>query len=862
MGLNFFENITHLNYEFAKLPLILLIPFLFFSCDVTRKFKNNEFLISNQSILSGDTLVRNKELYRRLSQQTNSKLLGFPLKLQIYNLAQTNPENNFISWFEKRENREKRLVTLLSKRQVIQLKKSWINANNSIKKTGEAPILLDIYKTENSLKRLKSWYWNHGWFNAEAEYELKKDSVAKTVEIDYKVTPGPLYIIDTISENIESVAADSLYQLIKKNNRVKVGKPYNTDEFNADRDYINNYFRNHGLFHFEKEFISYYADTLDNNQKINLELNISNRLENVKDTVASIPFKVHKISEVNVFADYDGVSNKVVDSVIYKNANVYNFGNLKLNPRVLSDFIFIKKDSVYRDIDRARTNNRISETRIFKYPNILYQEDPRDSTGTGLIANILLTPKERFSTSFSIDVSQSNIQQFGIGFNTSVLSRNVFRGAETLELSGRGNFGASRDLGSSKDQFLDILEYGADLRLNFPRIIFPFSMKNIIKNTMSPFTTASVGYSTQQNIGLDRRNLNATFGYRWKPKDRTSYQFDLMNVQFVNNLNASNFFNVFRNSYSELNQISRNNISNVNPDFLFENNEGELDLIIPAGTQGFIEAINNQDINLNSEDQRTASSLIERRERLTENNLIVASNFTYDYSSRRDIYDEDFSQFRGKIEWAGNLLSLFADPLGLQETSTGNYRLFGVQFSQYVKTELNFIKHWDLGNQKVIATRAYGGIAIPYGNANSIPFPRSFFGGGPNDNRGWRPYDLGPGRTNAVNDFNEANFKLSFNAEYRFNLFGNLNSALFIDAGNIWNVFDSVEDTDATFDGLQDLADLSVASGFGLRYDIEFFVIRMDLGFKTYNPGSEGSKWFKEYNFSNVVFNFGINYPF
>ena len=379
---------------------------------------------------------------------------------------------------------------------------------------------------------------------------------------------------------------------------------------------------------------------------------------------------------------------------------------------------------------------------------------------------------------------------------------------------------------------------------------------------MSPFTSASVGFSTQENIGLDRRNLNATFGYRWKPKDRRSYQFDLMNIQFVNNLNVDNFFNVFRNSYTELNEIAINNIEQVNPEFLVGNNDGDFNLIIPQGAEGFINSINNGTTSLNAEEQQIANSLIERKERLTENNLIIASNFVYDYSSRQNIYDENFSQFRGKVEWAGSLLSALANPLGLEQTEAGNYRLFGVQFSQYVKTELNYIKHWDLGNQRVIATRAYGGIAIPFGNANSIPFPRSFFGGGPNDNRGWRPYDLGPGSTNAVNDFNEANFKLSFNAEYRFNLFGSLNSALFIDAGNIWNVLDNVEDPAARFDGLKDLSELSIASGFGLRYDIDFFVIRMDLGFKTYNPGSEGSKWFKDYNFSNVIFNFGINYPF
>lgn len=829
---------------------------------MTRKLKDDEFLVTNKTIKSDDTLIKNNGLYRQLSQQVNTKLVGFPLKLQIYNLAQPQPEKEFIDWVAKKKKREKRLVSLLSKKQVIQLKKVWVGINNSIKNTGEAPTIFSKSSTENSLRKIESWYWNHGWFNAKANYEIQKDTTNQKIEIQYSVEPGALYTIDSISENIASPAADSLYQLIKAENQIKLGKAYNTEEFNTDRDNISRFFRNHGLFHFEKENISFYADTINNNQRINLELNIQNRVIDNRDSLQTEPFKVHKISEVNVFSDYDGSTTKVEDSVRYKNYNIYSFGNLKLNPKVLSDFIFIKKDSIYRDVDRARTNNRISETRIFKYPSILYEEDPRDSTNTSLVANILLTPKERFSTSFSVDVSQSNIQQFGVGFNTSILSRNIFRGAETLELSGRGNFGSSRDLGNSRDQFLDILEYGADLRLNFPRIIFPIKTNSVIKNSMSPFTTASVGFSNQQNIGLDRRNLNATFGYRWKPKDKTSIQFELMNIQFVNNLNAENYFNVFRNSYSELNQIASNSIDQVDPNFLSENNEGSLDLKIPEGAQGFINQINSGNITLSTDEQQTINSLIERKERLTENNLIVASNFTYDYSSRKDIYDESFSQFRGKVEWAGNLLSLFSDELNLENTQNGNRRLFGVQYSQYIKTELNYIKHWDLGSQQVIATRAYGGIAIPYGNANSIPFPRSFFGGGPNDNRGWRPYDLGPGRTNGVNDFNEANFKLSFNAEYRFNLFGNLNSALFIDAGNIWNVFDNVTDPAATFDGLQDLKELSVASGFGLRYDIEFFVIRMDLGFKTYNPGSLGSKWFKDYNFNNVVFNFGINYPF
>src|SRR5690606_5025313 len=122
---------------------------------------------------------------------------------------------------------------------------------------------------------------------------------------------------------------------------------------------------------------------------------------------------------------------------------------------------------------------------------------------------------------------------------------------------------------------------------------------------------------------------------------------------------------------------------------------------------------------------------------------------------------------------------------------------------------------------------------------------------------------LGPGRSGGVNDFNEANFKMAGSAELRFNIFGQLNGAIFADAGNIWNVFDEVEDDDLTFNGFESFKDLALGTGFGFRYDFNFFVVRFDVGFKTYNPGRpENDRWFKEYNFSHSVLNVGINYPF
>ena len=159
--------------------------------------------------------------------------------------------------------------------------------------------------------------------------------------------------------------------------------------------------------------------------------------------------------------------------------------------------------------------------------------------------------------------------------------------------------------------------------------------------------------------------------------------------------------------------------------------------------------------------------------------------------------------------------------------------------------------------------RSYFGIAIPYGNSTNIPFAKSFFAGGANDNRAWTAYSLGPGSSETTNEFNEANLKLALGIEQRFNVFENLNAAVFIDAGNIWNVLDDVDNDRATFTDFNSLEDIAVGSGFGLRYDFSFFVFRFDIGFKTYDPSyRDENRWFNDYNFSNAVYNIGINYPF
>lgn len=848
------HNLTKISFLFGILLLIL-------ACDSTKRLAENEFLLVKNNIETGIDTLSGSTLKPYLNLKPNSKFFfGIPLKLYVYNLAKPEPDTTFINWLTNKPKREKRLKSFLSERQLKNLAETYININEGLKKNGQAPSKLSLEKIEKSKIILKSWYWNQGWFNAEVTHDIKRDSTAQKAEITYSIDPKQPYAIDSISYNIASIVADSIYQGIRNESFLQKNEQFNADNFDKERLRIEKYFRNNGLYYFDKEYVTFVADSLkEDTFKVDIELTINNREIKAQDSTYTEPFKVHKISEVNVFTDYDDTTEKYIarDSAHFKNKIFFAKEKLKTNPKILSDAVFIEKGQLYSDKNRTLTNNRFSNIRVFEYPNIQYQKDPRTPDEDNLIANVFLTPKKRFGFTPNLEVSQSNIQDFGIGLNASFFARNALRLADVLELSFRGNIGSSKDAASTSDQFFNINELGGNLSLSLPKILFPYSIK-FIKKDMQPFTRFSYGFNTQQNIGLDRQNHTFNLDYNWKPNQKITNRFSLIDFQFVNNLNVNNYFNIFTNSYADLNSIAQDNLNAVDPQFLNASDN----LIIPSGTVGFINQFENNEINLNNEDEQDLRSIIERQERLTENNLIIASNFSFDYSTRENLEDEDFFQFRSRFELVGNLLQALSSTFDLNRNENGNFLLFDVPFSQYAKLELNYIKYFDLGNDNIIATRAFGGFAMPFGNSQSIPFARSFFGGGPNDNRGWQPYDLGPGKTNGINDFNEANFKLSFNFEYRFNLFGSLNSALFVDAGNIWNLLDNVTDPDATFDGLRDLQDLSVASGIGFRYDISFFVIRLDFGFKTYNPGAEGQKWFNNYNFRNMVFNFGINYPF
>ena len=850
------------NKLLAQLALVITCLLLLSSCNVVKRVKEGEHLITDNTIVEDGNTVMTERINNIVIQKTNSgmrKFFGFPLKLHIYNLARPNIDSILEANVLSDSLKVKRRIALYSKKQFNKQLESQRNFNAWLKRTGETPVIYNEDKTEKTANNLRKYYYSKGWFNNEVSYQVEKDS-NKLAQVTYNVVKHTPYILDSLNPYISSPKIDSLYTKFIAATLLKKGGQYDDENFITERERINTFLRNAGFYHFGQDYIRFEIDTINTNHKVHTDLKIGNRVIRGEDSVAVVPFKIYKIKEVNIFTDsnFDNRFKAISDTTIHRNFNLYSKDKLKYRPKALTDAVFINKGDTYSDIARSRTQRYLNDLQMFRYPDIEFIENEEDTT---LTANIRLEPKKKYSLSFEPEINTSNIQKIGFSFSTGLKIRNVFRGAETLEISGVAAIGASQDPAAGETSFFDINEFGGNIRLTIPRLFSPFKTTKIIPKFMSPSTSMSISATSQQNIGLDKQSLSGMFSYNWYPSKTVTNTLELFNVNFIKNLNTSNYFGVYTNSFDSLNSIAE--------DIGYIEEDAELydeTLSTPySPADVFISDVLSNSTSLTSDDDdySTVQNIEERKERLTEDNLIFSTSFDYKKDKRKNIFDNDFSVFKWRIESAGNFLSAVSNLTGVAKNDAGNYEIFDVAFSQYIKTEIDYIKYVDLGRQNVLAFRSYAGIAIPYGNSNSIPFAESFFAGGPNDNRAWSAYNLGPGSSNSTNEFNEANFKLHLSAEQRFNIFGQWNGALFVDAGNIWNVLDNVTDEASTFTNIDSLKDIAIGSGFGIRYDFDFFVVRLDTGFKTYDPSESTSKrWFRNYNFTNAVYNIGINYPF
>jgi outer membrane protein assembly factor BamA len=816
-------------------------------CRVSKTLGKDDLLLDQNQFFYNGSRTYADSIQALVSQQPNKRILGIPLRLLIYQSANENTAQEFDNWLQKKPKRNQRMQSIWSQKQIDQIRAYKVQFQDWKRRNGEPPSLIDSLYFDEYADNITTYLSNRGYFKAKTKVAKELTSASrKKANLIYDIQTGLPYYLDTITTDIKSPVIDSLYQLRAEESILKEGNQFNTLDFESERNRLYEYFKNNGVYNFQLNAIDFEIawDTTGTDFQLPVKIMIENFRNSTPSGIVLEPYIQAKNSEVNV---YTVPADEVETQTRFDSISFFGLKKRRYSHKVLSKAIQMRPGDLYSDSERSKTIDKLNRLGIFEYPTVSYAYS--DSLQTALNTIITLRPRERFELEFGLDLTQSNIQDQGIAFNSGINVLNIFRGAENFEFGVRGTIGRSAD---------DVIsEIGGDMRLRIPKILMPRMIAKLIPENLEPISVLNFGTALQNNIGLDKQTYNAGVQYQWTSKKNNRIDFNLLDLTLVDNRNVQNYFTVYTNAYSQLNSLAK---STTGTSAFFNGDR----LAIPEGTAGFINYVlnDNSPITKGSSSYLTVQRIEERRERLTQNNLIVGSSIDFLKNTQNSFFDENFYQIRFKFESAGNLVNLLAEPLGLERKNETNY-LFNLPYSQFVKGEVDYIRHWLVGSSSVFAFRSFVGLAIPLGNATSIPFNSSYFSGGANDNRAWEVYRLGPGSSFSGNEFNEANFKLALNLEYRFDLFGSFKGALFTDVGNIWNVFDDVTDPKRRFDGLRDLSEVAIGTGLGIRYDFGLFIFRLDSGFKTHNPALEKSKrWLTDMQFKKANITIGINYPF
>ena len=800
----------------TKILLFTLITIFLAGCSISKNLSDDQKIIRNNNLFINNELTVKDTLSSLFLQNKNSTFIGIPIGAMIYSASKKNTDSIFDYWLNKR-NKKNKLNKILSSKQINQLREYHKSFNKWKQNNGEKIEIIDSTKTLATIKNLNSYFQNIGFLENKVTSEIKVNNDNENyADINYRVSTGPQYYIGDVSSIIESKVIDSIYKKHTSKSFIKKNDLFKTKNFELERERLNRLFKNSGIYNFQISSIVYDVVIDSSNNIFSLP---------VKILITGKNYKTHNIDKITI-------------------SNFRKDASFDFNSDFLNNQIKFKIGEKFNDSLRTLTLQNFNKLDLFNFPSVSYNYI--ENKDNSLEASVILNSKKKYAIGFGFDIKQSNIEDIGLSFENRFKTRNVFKNGENLELSATGSIGKSSDVTISQINY--------DMSLSFPKFIFLGKKSNNSPRLYNQRSFINFGASNQRNIGLDRNSLKFDFNYSWAKKNNL-FSYSISQVELIKNKNIQNYFNIYSNSFELINEIAK---EYTNDSKYYDNGN----LKIPTGIDLFIEdALTVFNTTISANDLNKIQYINNRKKRLTTNNLIIGSSFSIsnNYDNRYD--KTNFNQWKIKFQSAGLLTNLFLGNKRLN--SEGLKTISDLPFSQFLKSELSYIKHWDIGANSTFATRYFLGFAIPYGNSENIPFSESFFGGGSNDNRAWEVYRLGPGSSGATDEFNEGNFKIALNFEYRFKMFGRFNGALFTDIGNIWNLLDDTDDSSRKFNGFKDLSELAIGSGFGLRYDSGLFVFRLDMGLKTYNPALvKNRRWFKDFSLKKGVFNIGLNYPF
>ena len=800
------------------------------SCSPTKNLAEGEVYLQKNQVKIHPSIIESDQIYPYIKQRDNKRALWvFKIKMQQYLMFND-------SVLEVKNEKKRQKIHKKNQRRLAAGKdtldfKPVLFAR--IKESGEPPVIFDSSLVESTIYQFEKALFNHGYFNNKVYVEYHYNSDSTRVKVVYKTNEGAQYHINKVSLVIADTSLRESVKNANQTSNLHKGNPYSTDDIDAERLRFSSAMRDQGYFFFSKEYLTFEIDSTIGNYLVNIKFMINNpeSQANVNDSIAYTKHKKYTIGTITLNSSFNPkLANNPTDSIHFDNLIFTNLSRFQYNPHTFTNKLFYSTGDFYSEEAEARTYTRLSGMNNFKYINIGFSLPDADTNI--LNCNILMTP---FPTqSVGIEVEGTNTSaNLGVSGYLSYTHRNIFKHAEHLKIRLKGGVEAQQTNSSTDNSNIDGIsifntyEYGVETSLIFQDLLLPRILREkILRTANRPKTSVNYIINLQNRPDFKRFLSNASLGY-----------------------------------------VFTNKKVNINEFFIYPLDVSFIRIEKDSAFAERLDALNNPLLDATYDDQFIMG-------------VRVLENWTNKKHQKQSNYLLNLITY----ESAGNLLYLGSNLIAADKVTNDNddsyYTIGQVRYAQFIKLQNDLHYNTRINRNSSMAYRFLGGVGVPYGNANALPYDRSFYGGGANDNRGWRARSLGPG--SMIDSLKAgvdqvADIKLQISAEYRFNIFKSLDGALFADAGNIWLVSADSARPNADFEFNRFYKEIALSAGVGVRFNFGFLLVRLDWGVKIFDPNlPEGQRFvlkpedylinYETYSggqsYKYSVVNLGIGYPF
>ncbi|MDZ7738395.1 MAG: BamA/TamA family outer membrane protein [Bacteroidales bacterium] len=694
-------------------------------------------------------------------------------------------------------------------------KEKW--PHNWLRDIGEEPVVFDPFAASKSSEQVENYLFSKGYFNADVSADIY--SRRQKTDVTYMVESREPYRINNIIYDIKDDNVKRLFFMDTINCLIKREQIYDVDILQNERVRLERFIKDMGFYSFSRDHIHFEVDSMVGNRQLDIYYRVKRFLSyGNNNMVIEEDHRRYRINNVYIYTSFNPKRALEEDDDYYLGQDTMMIGDYyfisdrekhTVKPEVIMQSLYIKPRDLFQLTNMERSREHLNSLQSFRLVDINYSR-PEETQGwdeSELPLNCIIRLTPVTPQEFRVELEGTNSAgNLGGALNFVYQHKNLFRGAESLNIKLKAAYEALSEQvsGSRSTQ-----EFGLETVLTLPRFMLPFLEKERFIKEYNPKTLINLAYNYQKMPVYTRTVANASFGYNWEGNRFTNHSVYPLQLNII----ALPF---------------------IDPAF-----EQRID------TSSYL-AYSYKDV------------------------FLLGGNYIYVFNNQNIRKSRDYWYLKFSAEMAGNLMALGYKAAGIEREEGGNYEVFGQPFAQYVKGDIDLRYNWTLNDVSSLVYRGFVGVGFPYGNSRAVPFEKQYFSGGANSVRGWQVRSLGPGSYTPADSsfFNvTADIKLEFNAEYRFKLFWILEGALFVDAGNIWTYYEDEDRPGAQFRLDDFYKDIAVGTGFGLRFDLDFVILRADLGMKVRDPQlPDNPKWIWHRRNpelrNDFHLNISIGYPF